>query len=228
MQETNVTIPDFRPMIEHTLLKPEATEADILRVATEAIHHRFFGICIRAQWIPAVLPVVRPHGIHIVTVVGFPSGTEGTSQKVEETAMAVHAGADEVDMVLNRQHLKIHDYSFVHRDVAAVVKAAEGRSVKVILETGDLSTDEIIAGTVLSVAAGARFVKTSTGFGFGGATVEAVRLMRQLCPNEVQVKASGGIRSQEDALQMVNAGATRLGTSASIAIVTGGNGRGSY
>lgn len=210
--------------IDHTLLKPEATLADIQKACGEAAEHRFYGVCIDRKWLVKMAPGLKAAGVRAVTVVGFPTGEESSAVKVEQTLEAVRDGADEIDMVLNRSLLKQKQYAGVLSDIQAVVKAAQGRLVKVILETSELTDAEKIAACSLSVAAGANFVKTSTGFSGSGATVEDVRLMRQTVGYQVGVKASGGIRDRQTALEMVAAGATRLGTSASIAIVEGQNG----
>jgi deoxyribose-phosphate aldolase len=164
-----------------------------------------------------------------IAVVGFPQGTVGTAAKVSETREAIRAGAKEIDMVIDLAALKKKDHATVLRDIQAVVEAARPAAVKVILETGALSRDEKVIGCALAKAAGAAFVKTSTGFGPGGATAEDVVLMRQVVGNDMGVKASGGIRTAADARRMIEAGATRIGASASVAIVSGnGAGGGRY
>jgi deoxyribose-phosphate aldolase len=207
--------------IDHTLLRPDATLEEILKACAEAVEHHFYGLCIDRKWLSKVVPQLRAGGVKAVTVVGFPAGDDSTSAKVEQTQQAIGGGADEIDMVLNRGLLKERDYAAVFQDIQAVVKASNGNWVKVILETSELEDGEIIAACALSVAAGAKFVKTSTGFSRHGATVEAVRLMRQTVGYHVGVKASGGIRDRQTALEMIAAGATRLGTSASVTIMDG-------
>ncbi len=205
--------------IDHTLLRPDASLVDIQKACKEAIDHSFYAVCIERRFLSQMTPALKKGGVRAVTVVGFPSGEESTEDKVAQTLEAVQDGADEIDMVLNRTLLKEKLYVAVLEDVQAVVKAAEGRLVKVILETSELTNEEKISACALSVAAGASFVKTSTGFSKHGATVDDVRLMKQTVGYGVGVKASGGIRDRQTALEMIAAGASRLGTSASIAIV---------
>ncbi|PTL78484.1 deoxyribose-phosphate aldolase [Vitiosangium sp. GDMCC 1.1324] len=212
---------DLAPYIDHTLLKPEATREDIVRVAREAVEHGFSTVCVNSSHVATVAGILAGSKSVPIAVVGFPLGAALTSAKAFEARMALHAGAREIDMVLNIGALKEKDYALVLEDIARVVEASRPHPVKVILETSLLSQDEKIAACVLSKAAGAAFVKTSTGFSTGGATVEDVALMRRLVGEDVGVKASGGIRSAEDALKMIRAGANRLGASASVAIVTG-------
>jgi deoxyribose-phosphate aldolase len=207
--------------IDHTLLKSDAGEAEHDQLFQEAKAHQFASVCIRATWIPRAREALRGTGVKVITVVGFPTGLEPTLIKIHETRKALHLGADEVDMVIHVDSLKAKDYGAVLEDIKAVVRAARSLPVKVILETGALTRDEKIAGAVLSVAAGASYVKTSTGFGPGGATVDDVQLLRQIVGHRVGVKASGGIRSREDAVKMLDAGANRLGTSAGVTICKG-------
>ncbi|MGZ3461028.1 MAG: deoxyribose-phosphate aldolase [Archangium sp.] len=212
---------DLAPFIDHTLLKPEATREDIARVAREAVEHGFATVCVSSSHVATVAAILAGSRSVPIAVVGFPLGAALTSAKAFEAREAIAAGAREIDMVLPLGALKARDYARVLADIAGVVEASRPYPVKVILETSLLTQDEKIAGCVLSKAAGAAFVKTSTGFSTGGATVEDVALMRRVVGEEVGVKASGGIRSAEDALKMLEAGANRLGASASVAIVTG-------
>jgi deoxyribose-phosphate aldolase len=212
---------DLAPYIDHTLLKPEATREDVLRVAREAAEHGFATVCVNSCHVAAVAGVLAGSRTVPIAVVGFPLGAALTSAKVFEAREALLAGAREIDMVLNVGALKGRDYAQVFQDIAGVVDACRPLPVKVILETCLLTQDEKIAACVLARAAGAAFVKTSTGFGSGGATEEDVALMRRVVGDAVGVKASGGIRSAEDALRMLRAGANRLGASASVAIVRG-------
>jgi deoxyribose-phosphate aldolase len=207
--------------IDHTLLKPEATSEDIARVATEAVEHGFATVCVNSSHVATVARLLAGSRSVPIAVVGFPLGAALTSAKVFEAREALQAGAREIDMVLPIGALKARDYALVLEDIARVVEASRPHPVKVILETSLLTREEKIAGCVLSKAAGAAFVKTSTGFSTGGATVEDIALMRQVVGDDVGVKASGGIRSAEDALKMIQAGANRVGASASVAIVTG-------
>ena len=220
--------PDLARMIDHTMLKPDATRADIERVCNEAIEYGFASVCINTTWLPLAVQMLRGSRTMPICVVGFPLGAAVTSAKAAETREAIRLGAAEIDMVINIGALKSGNHDLVLQDIRAVVGAAQGRPVKVILETKMLAREEKIAGCALAKAAGAAFVKTSTGFGGGGATAEDVALMRQVVGPEMGVKASGGVRNEADAKNMIKAGANRLGASASIAIVTGGTGKGAY
>jgi deoxyribose-phosphate aldolase len=213
--------------IDHTLLKPEATEAQIRQACQEALAHGFAAVCVRSEWVGQAAEWLRGSSVLPICVVGFPSGEEATAAKVEETRRAVALGAREIDMVLKKSLLRSRDYAAVAEDIRSVVQAA-GVPVKVILETGELAHDEKVIGCALSVLAGAAFVKTSTGFGKGGATAEDIRLMRAIVGDRAKVKASGGVRTREDALKMIEAGADRIGTSGGVAIVTGGAGTTGY
>lgn len=207
--------------IEHTLLKPEATPAEIERLCDEAVKHGFFGVCVMPWFVPLAVRRTQGHPTKVVTVIGFPLGANRTLVKEIEATDAVAAGADELDMVMPIGAFKAGDDALVEADIAAVVRAAQGRPVKVILETALLSESEIERACRIAERAGARYVKTSTGFGPGGATQEDVALMRRVVGPEVGVKASGGIRTAADAWRMVRAGADRLGTSSGVAIVSG-------
>jgi len=213
-------------LIDHTLLKPEATEEQIRRLCAEARHYGFAAVCVNPWWVPLCVQELKGTGVKVATVIGFPLGATTTEAKAFEARQAVEAGAEELDMVINVGALKSGHLDRVQEDIAAVVRAAAGRVVKVILETGLLTDEEKVTACRLAVAAGAHFVKTSTGFGPGGATVADVRLMRQTVGDQVGVKASGGIRDHATAVAMVEAGASRIGASSSVAIVTGGSGAG--
>ena len=212
---------DLAPYIDHTLLKPEATREDILRVAREAVEHGFATVCVNSSHVATVAGILAGSRSVPIAVVGFPLGAALSSAKAFEAREAIAAGAREIDMVLPLGALKARDYALVFEDISRVVEASRPYPVKVILETSLLTRDEKIAGCVVAKAAGAAFVKTSTGFSTGGATAEDIALMRQVVGEDVGVKASGGIRSADDALKMLQAGANRLGASASVAIVTG-------
>ena len=214
--------------IDHTLLKPTATRADILKVCEEARTHGFASVCINTSWLRIAAKALAGSTVKPIAVVGFPLGAMVSAAKAAETREAIAAGAKEIDMVINIGALKGGDHNLVYSDIRAVVEAAQGYPVKVILETSMLNRAEKIAGCTISKAAGAHFVKTSTGFGGGGATVEDVELMRAVVGPEMGVKASGGVRSAEDLQKMVSAGATRVGASASVAIVSGQTGQSSY
>ena len=214
--------------IDHTLLKPDATRKDLVKLCEEARQHHFASVCINTTWVPLCVELLKGSGVMTICVVGFPLGAATSRAKAEETREAIRDGAQEIDMVINLGQLKGGEHAKVHNDIRMVVEAAQGRPVKVILETHLLSRDEKIAACALSKSAGAAFVKTSTGFSGGGATVEDIRLMRQVVGRDVGVKASGGVRTAADAHAMLEAGANRLGASASVAIVTGGTGKGGY
>jgi len=207
--------------IDHTVLKPAATGADVEALCIEAIQYGFFGLCVNPSMISVAAKALEGEIPVPVSVVGFPLGATVSEAKAYETAKAIEGGAREIDMVLNLGAFKAGDDSTVLKDVQAVVGASDGFPVKVILETALLSGDEIIRACKICVDGGALFVKTSTGFGPGGASVDAVKLMRQTVGPNIGVKASGGISSYEDAVTMINAGANRIGASASIAIVLG-------
>ncbi|QAT87439.1 deoxyribose-phosphate aldolase [Corallococcus coralloides] len=218
---TLVKASDLAPYIDHTLLKPEARAEDVVRVAEEARQYGFATVCVNSCHVATAARVLAGATAVPIAVVGFPLGAALSSAKAFEAREAIRAGAREIDMVLNLGALKAHDYQRVHQDIAAVVEASHPIPVKVILETGHLTDEEKVVACALSKAAGAAFVKTSTGFGPGGATVKDIELMRAVVGDEVGVKASGGVRSAEDAVKLIRAGANRLGASASVAIVTG-------
>ncbi len=213
--------PPIARLIDHTVLKPETTAADIERLCAEAREHCFASVCVSPVWVP--LAARHLHGAipMVCTVIGFPHGASRTPVKAFETEMAVRDGASEIDMVLAIGLLKSQRYDEVEADIRAVVEAAQGRTVKVILETALLTDEEKVIACVLSQNAGAGFVKTSTGFASHGATPEDIALMRRVVGDRMGVKASGGIRSADDAVTMVEHGATRLGASAGVAILKG-------
>jgi deoxyribose-phosphate aldolase len=219
---------DMAAMIDHTLLKPEATRDDLKKVCAEARQWRFATVCVNAANIPLVAKLLEGSGVRPIAVVGFPLGAMTPTAKAFEAREAVRSGAREIDMVMNSGAMKSRDYATVFDDICRVVTASRPYPVKVILETGQLTHEEKVIGCALSKAAGAAFVKTSTGFGPGGATVEDIQLMRKIVGEDVGVKASGGVRSAEDAKKMADAGADRIGASASVAIVTGSKASSSY
>lgn len=201
-------------LIDHTLLRPDATALDVVRLADQAARHHFAAVCVNGQWVPLAVERLAARGVKIATVVGFPLGASGTAAKVAETRIAVSCGADEMDMVMALGWARAGQWSQVGTEIAEVVAAAEGRLVKVILESAVLSAEEVERAAEVAVAAGAGMVKTSTGFhAAGGATVDAVRLMRRVVGARAGVKASGGVRTTAEARQMLLAGADRLGTS---------------
>ena len=211
---------DLSHLIEHTLLKPEATRKDILRLCDEAKQFRFRGVCINPVFVKEARKQLTGTDCSVITVVGFPLGANVTATKVEETKHVIELGANEVDMVIPIGALKDSDYRTVWLDILAVVEAAGSIPVKVIIETGLLEETEKIAACLLAERAGSAFVKTSTGFSIRGATVQDVKLMRTVVGNKIGIKAAGGIRDFQTARALVEAGSTRLGCSASIAIVT--------
>jgi len=220
--------PDLARVIDHTLLKPDATRDDLRKLCSEAMTWRFFSVCVNSVNVPFCRQQLTGSTVCVCAVVGFPLGAMSPNAKAFETSEAIRAGADEIDMVINVGALKSGDYALVLDDIARVVGAAQGRVVKVILETSMLSRDEKVIACALSKAAGASFVKTSTGFGGGGATAEDIALMRGVVGPELGVKASGGVRTAGDADRMIAVGATRVGASSSVAIVSGGAGSSGY
>jgi deoxyribose-phosphate aldolase len=212
-------------MIDHTLLKADATAADVRKLCDEARTYCFASVCVNSTNVAKARAYLEGAGVMVCAVVGFPLGAMTPTAKAFEARESVRCGAAEIDMVINIGALKSRDYALVEDDIRRVVQAARPAKVKVILETGALTTEEKIIGITLSKIAGAHFVKTSTGFGPGGATVEDIALMRRLVGDEMGVKASGGVRTHEDAEKMKAAGANRIGASASVAIVGGADGK---
>lgn len=211
------------PYIDHTLLKPEATKHQVRVLCDEALVNHFFSVCVNPWMITTCREVLKTTKVNICTVVGFPLGATESSVKAFETGRALNLGAHEIDMVLNIGALKAQEYSYLEKEIMSVVRAAEGKVVKVILETCLLTNEEKQKASEISVFAGAHFVKTSTGFSTGGATVEDVLLMKNTVGTRAQVKASGGIRDLQTAAKMIEAGATRLGTSSGVLLVKGEN-----
>ena len=207
-------------IIDHTALKADTTASQIDKLCQEAIEYSFASVCVNPSWVPRCIENLKNSKVKVCTVIGFPLGATSTLAKAAEAAAAVQQGAEELDMVINVGKLLDGEFEFVKTDIAAVVDAASGKLVKVIIEICYLDNEQIIKACQLAQQAGADFVKTSTGFGPGGATVEAVKLMRQTVP-DLGIKASGGIRTREDAMKMMEAGASRIGASAGIAIVEG-------
>ena len=207
-------------LIDHTLLRPEATREDIVKLCEEARRYRFASVCVNPYWVALAAAELAGSAVKVCTVVGFPLGATSTEAKRAETEAALKAGAHEIDMVQNIGALRSGDYDAVQADIAAVVKAAHaaGAIVKVILETALLDDPQKIKACQLAKAAGADYVKTSTGFGPSGATTHDVALMRETVGPEMGVKASGGIRTLVDFHAMVDAGATRIGTSSGVLI----------
>jgi deoxyribose-phosphate aldolase len=217
----NLTARQLAALIDHTLLKPDATETQIRQLCAEARQYNFASVCVNATWVALCSELLTGAPVKVCTVVGFPLGATLPAVKRAETEQATALGAHEVDMVLNIGRLKSGDLAAVYEDIAAVVGAAKNSDalVKVIIETALLTGDEKIAACVLAQEAGADFVKTSTGFSGGGANEADVRLMRQIVGAQMGVKASGGVRTANDARTLVAAGATRIGASAGVRIV---------
>lgn len=213
--------PSIAALIDHTLLRADATAAEIRKVCAEARQFSFASVCVNSYWVPLVAAELKNSSVRVCTVVGFPLGAMSTAAKVFEAEKAIEAGATEVDMVINVGELKGGNNEAVRRDIAGVVEASHklGAIVKVILETALLDDNQKAIACTLSKMAGADFVKTSTGFGPGGATAHDIALMRSIVGPDIGVKASGGIRTLEDLQKMAAAGATRIGASASVKIV---------
>lgn len=212
---------DLARMIDHTLLKPEATKEQIIQLCNEAKKFHFASVCINPSYVSICAKLLRDTAVKVCTVVGFPLGATSTATKAFETEHALRDGAKEIDMVINVGMLKSGDYDYVENDIFAVVTTTRryGALVKVILETVLLTDEEKIKACLLAKRAGADFVKTSTGFAKGGATVGDIALMRKVVGTAMGVKASGGVRTREEALAMVASGADRIGASASVKIV---------
>ena len=218
---------ELAKMIDHTILKANATQSDIEKLCDEAKKYNFASVCVNPYWVPLASDLLKNSTVKVCTVIGFPLGATSSESKASETEIAILQGADEVDMVINVGAMKNNKTDIVENDILAVVNSARktGKTqnkniiVKVILETCYLTKDEIKNACLSAKNAGADFVKTSTGFGTGGATVEDVALMKETVGSSMEVKASGGIRDYETAIKMIEAGATRLGTSSGISIV---------
>jgi deoxyribose-phosphate aldolase len=211
----------YAKYIDHTLLAMNATEDQIRKLCDEAKEYHFYSVCVNSGYVPLAARLLNGTDVKVCSVVGFPLGAMLTSAKAFETEMAVKAGAQEIDMVINVGWLKSNDWDAVKQDIEAVFNACGAVPLKVILETCLLTKDEIVKVCEICKQIGVAFVKTSTGFSVSGATVDDVKLMRDTVGNEMGVKASGGIRDRQTAEKMVQAGASRLGASASIAIVSG-------
>ena len=214
--------------IDHTLLKPDASQEQIETLIEEAKKYDFASVCVNPTWVNFAAQALKATDVKVCTVIGFPLGANTPELKAFETSDAIQNGADEVDMVINIGALKSRNFDLVERDIRAVVEAAKGTLVKVIIETCLLTDDEKVKACQIAQKAGADFVKTSTGFSTGGATVEDVALMRKTVGPDMEVKASGGARSYEDALAFIKAGATRIGASSGVAIMEGDVANGDY
>jgi deoxyribose-phosphate aldolase len=221
--------PDLAGTIDHTLLKPQARESEIRTLCGEARANHFASVCVNPYWVQLCASLLSGAGVEVCSVIGFPLGATTSTAKAFEAGEAVRHGATEVDMVVNVGALKDKNYAAVHDDIRSVVQSVEGGAcVKVILETALLEDEEKVAACALAKEAGAHYVKTSTGFGGGGATVADVALMRGVVGAEIGVKASGGIRDRKTAEAMIKAGANRLGASAGVKILAGESGGAGY
>ncbi|APM40056.1 deoxyribose-phosphate aldolase [Clostridium kluyveri] len=211
---------ELAKMIDHTLLKPEATYEQVVKLCKEALEYGFASVCINSCYVNAAYQLLKGSDVKVCTVVGFPLGAVTSETKAFEAVQAVNRGASEIDMVINVGYLKSGNYDYVEEDIKTLVNKINGRAlVKVIIETCLLNDEEKIIACKLAKKAGADFVKTSTGFNMSGATSEDVALMYDAVSPNLKVKASGGIRTYEDAIKMINAGASRIGASASVKII---------
>lgn len=214
--------------IDHTLLKPEATYEKIEKLCEEAKEYNFASVCVNGYWVSTCAKLLKGTEVKVCTVVGFPLGAMTSKAKACETKEAIENGAQEIDMVMNIGAFKTGDYDKVKEDIEAVVSAADGHCVKVILENCLLTKEEIVKACQLCVEAKATFVKTSTGFSVSGATTEDVKLMRDTVKGKCKVKAAGGVRTYEDMEQMIKAGANRIGTSAGVKLMKKDTNEGGY
>jgi deoxyribose-phosphate aldolase len=212
---------NLAPYIDHTLLKATATPAQIVQLCQEAREHRFYAVCVNPVYVPLCRTELQGSGVKVATVCGFPLGAVTAPQKADEARSSVALGADEVDMVIHIGAALAGDWDVVQQDIAAVRAAIPGTVLKVIIETCDLNDEQKARACEVAVQAGADFVKTSTGFGTGGATLDDVALMARVIAGRARIKAAGGVRSAADAEAMIAAGAARLGTSGGVALVGG-------
>jgi deoxyribose-phosphate aldolase len=230
ISEIKLSAKDLAGMIDHTLLKPDATISEVSQLCEEAIQNNFASVCVNPFYVETCFNLIKSSNVKVCTVIGFPLGATTTQSKFFEAEEAIKNGAEELDMVINIGRLKDQNYDFVCSDLKSVADLSKKHlcTSKVILETCLLSDEEKVAACLLAKEAGLDFVKTSTGFSKGGATIHDVALMKFVVGDKLQVKASGGIRSYEDAIAMINAGATRLGASAGVKIIAGQKTESSY
>lgn len=205
--------------IDHTILKSDVTSTQVIQLCKEAKENNFYAVCVNSSYVALCAQELKSSSVKIASVIGFPLGVCDTASKAFETAQAVKNGATEIDMVIHVGALKEKKYDYVQNDIAEVVKAAAGNKVKVILETALLTDDEKKIACELSLKAKAHFVKTCTGFGGGGATVADIKLMKSVVGSQMEIKASGGIKTPEFAVELIEAGAHRLGTSSGVALI---------
>jgi deoxyribose-phosphate aldolase len=227
--KTRISAAELAGYIDHTLLKPDAIESQFEQLCTEAVTYKFKSVCVNSSWVPFVAKRLRGSGISICSVIGFPLGGMDTRSKAFEARSAIASGATELDMVINVGALKSGNLKLVEEDIRAIKRACRSTTIlKVILETGLLTEAEKILACELSKKAGADFVKTSTGFAGSGATVQDIALMRRIVGPDMGVKASGGIRDFNQAVALIQAGASRLGCGSSVAVITGAQSQGTY
>jgi deoxyribose-phosphate aldolase len=228
--DNKITTQEIASMIDHTLLKPEATLSEIEILCDEAMKYNFASVCVNPSYVSTCFDLVKSSNVKVCTVIGFPLGATTIQSKLMEAEEAIKNGAEELDMVINVGKLKDKNYDFVLNDLKTIAHLAKKHlcTSKVILETCLLNDEEKVAACLVAEEAGLDFVKTSTGFSKGGATVHDVSLMKFVIGDKLKVKASGGIRSYEDALNMINAGASRLGASAGVKIISGQKSQSSY
>ncbi len=228
--DKKISANELAQMIDHTLLKPDAINSEIKQLCEEAIEYNFASVCVNPYYVKTCFDLIKSSNVKVCTVIGFPLGATTTQTKVLEAEEAIKNGAEELDMVLNIGKLKDKDYDYVYDDIKLIVDLSKKHlcTSKVILETCLLSDEEKVTACLLSKEAGINFVKTSTGFSKSGATPHDVALMKFVVGDKLQVKASGGIRSYEDAISMINVGATRLGASAGVKIIAGQKSESSY
>ncbi|MFA6400126.1 MAG: deoxyribose-phosphate aldolase [Salinivirgaceae bacterium] len=215
--------------IDHTLLKPDATKAQFDKLCDEAVQYKFYSVCVNSSWVPYVTKKLRGSGIKICAVIGFPLGAMDSRSKAFEASNAIEAGANELDMVINVGSLKSKDYKLVEEDIRAIKRVCRKNTIlKVIIETVLLTDDEKVIACEIAKKAEADFVKTSTGFSGGGATVADIMLMRRIVGPKIGVKASGGIKEYNQAIALIQAGASRIGCGSSVAVITGAKAQGNY
>ena len=230
LSELKLSSQDLAGMIDHTLLKPDATISEINQLCEEAIQYNFASVCVNPSYVDTCFNLIKSSNVKVCTVIGFPLGATTTRTKYLEAEESIKNGAEELDMVINVGKLKDRDYDFVFNDIKSIADLSKRHlcTSKVILETCLLTDEEKVVACLLAKEAGLNFVKTSTGFSKSGATVHDVSLMKFVVGDKLQVKASGGIRCYEDAIAMINAGATRLGASAGVKIIAGQKSESSY
>ena len=214
--------------IDHTLLKPTASKNEIIQLCDEAINYNFFSVCVNSCYVSLAKQQLKNTKVKVCSVIGFPLGAMSTEAKVNEAKIALEDGADEIDMVMNLGYLKSQDFENVYKDVEAVKRIMPNNILKVILETCYLEEDELIKASELAIKGGADFIKTSTGFGIRGASLEDIKLMKSVTKDSTKIKASGGIKDTKTAIDYINLGVQRLGTSSGIAILKGTTSNSNY